>query len=402
VDWRCRKVAQLIRKIRDTMRSVRPDLRVTLNMWSEPFVPNILGSGEVRHQIYARPSTAELYRQAGIDVSLYGDEPGIELDLQFDGGNRDRSGWITDAPDLPIEKFTMFRDHDFLDAQSLASFAELSASGAYIFNAWHEAWGEHKWFRCDPDDAQARELAFVFDKPAEGIFRINSIYPEDGFWWDSQLRITPAFPAGPHFMEYYAHAIAELDALRITRGGLFMEKAHTEEIAKFAAAYRALPKVKFETVGEKTDPVAVRSVIADARRYFYVVNRDYYPVEVDISFDHSAGTVTDLATDKEQKVGKTWSVVLGPYELRSFAAPVDVRLTGFEATAPAQITDALNREAESALEAMARVQAEGRFIAGMDRMETRIRTAMTDGRLAFLRRALTGYVVRKSRQIAGH
>jgi len=27
---------------------------------------------------------------------------------------------------------------------------------------------------------------------------------------------------------------------------------------------------------------------------------------------------------------------------------------------------------------------------------------MTDGRLAFLRRALTGYVVRKSRQIAGH
>jgi len=222
------------------------------------------------------------WREPGIDVTLFKDEPGIELDLEFDGGNRDRMGWVTETAEQPIENFTVIRDHDLLDEETLASFAELPTSGAYIFNAWHEAWGEHKWFRCDPDDAQAKELAFVFGKPAEGIFRLNSIYPQDGFWWNSQLRITPAFPAGPHFMEHYAHAVAELDALRITRGGLFMDKAHTEEIAKFA-----------------------------------------------------------------------------------------------------------------------KVRAAGRYIAGLDRMEQRIRAAMADGRFAFLRRALTGYHARKCRELAG-
>jgi len=400
VDWRCRKIAELVRKIRDTMRAVRPDLRVTLNMWREAFVNGIIWSGEVRHQLYACPGLVEMCRQAGMDVALYKNEPGIELDLEFDGGNRDRMGWVTDTADLPIEKFTVIRDNDFLDEEMLASFAGLATSGAYIFNAWHESWGVHSWLRCDPNDAQAKELAFICGKPAEGYFTGRSVYPKDGFWWDSQSRITPAFPAGPHFMEQYAHAVAELDALRITRGGLFMDKAHTEEIAKFAKAYRALPKVKFETVGDKTDPVAVRSVAADGLRYFYMVNRDYYPVEVKLAFNRAAGTVTELATGKK-KVGKKWSVTLGPYELRSFTAADAARLTGFDATVPTEIADALNREAGAALDAIATVRAEGRYIAGLDRMEERIRSAMAEGRLAFLRRALTGYHVRKCMELAG-
>ena len=121
-------------------------------------------------------------------------------------------------------------------------------------------------------------------RPAEGIFRMNSIYPKDGFWWDSQLRITPAFQGGVHFLEPYAHAVADLDACRITRGGLFLDKAHTEAIQQFARAYRALPRQKFDTVGTSTDPVAVRTLVHDGRRYFYAVNRDYYPVKVDVAF----------------------------------------------------------------------------------------------------------------------
>lgn len=53
-------------------------------------------------------------------------------------------------------------------------------------------------------------------------------------------------------MEQYAHSVAELDALRITRGGLFMDKCHTDELRRFALAYRALPRKKFETVSQKT------------------------------------------------------------------------------------------------------------------------------------------------------
>ncbi|MAE70974.1 MAG: hypothetical protein CME06_10965, partial [Gemmatimonadetes bacterium] len=53
-------------------------------------------------------------------------------------------------------------------------------------------------------------------------------------------------------------------------------------------------------------------------------------------------------------------------------------LTGFEVTVPTEITEALLGEAETALAAMAKVRAEGRYIAGLDRMEARILSAMAE------------------------
>ncbi len=38
----------------------------------------------------------------------------------------------------------------------------------------------------------------------------------------------------------------------------------------------------FAPVGSSDDPVVMRSVLHDGRRYFYAVNRDYYPVKLDI------------------------------------------------------------------------------------------------------------------------
>jgi hypothetical protein len=101
-------------------------------------------------------------------------------------------------------------------------------------------------------------LATIDGRPAEGIIRANAEYPKDGFWWDSQLRITPAFPEGVHFLEPYAQAVADLDTCRITRGGLFLDKAHNEMIRQFARAYRALPRQNFTTVGASTDSVTMR------------------------------------------------------------------------------------------------------------------------------------------------
>ena len=82
----------------------------------------------------------------------------------------------------------------------------------------------------------------------KAFFRTNSEYPKDNFWWDSQSRVTPGFQGGVHFLEPYTAALADLDACRITRGGLFLDKAHTELLQRFARAYRALPRRKFITV----------------------------------------------------------------------------------------------------------------------------------------------------------
>ena len=194
--------------------------------------------------------------------------------------------------------------------------------------------------------------------------------------------------------------MADLDACRITRGGLFLDKAHTEAIQQFARAYRALPRQKFDTVGPSTDPVAVRSLVHDGRRYFYAINRDYYPVKIDVAFNAAPKQAEDLATGEKMDLPQQWSLVLGPYELRSFAVAPETEISRFAATPPEHIVRELHEEAEQALAAFARVRAAGKSVPGTDEMEKRIRAALADGRLAWLRRALSSYIVRKCRASA--
>lgn len=401
VAWRCRKIRDLFRLIRDAVVAARPDLRVTITLWDETLIPNILGAVGAAHQLYARPSNVELYREAGVDINLFRDEPGIEVDVAM-GNSRDRGGHGANpagGANLPVEAATMYRDFDFLDRQTLASAAAQTRPGAFIFNCWVEAWGRHVWFLPDPADPNARELTIMDGAPAGGILRVNSEYPEDGFWWDSQLRITPPFPGGVHFMEPYAHAVAELDACRITRGGLFLDKAHGEELRRFAQAYRALPREKFSTVGATTDPVALRTLARDALRYFYLVNREYYPVEVEVTFSSEPPDLRDLAAGEPVAAAQTLRLTLGPYDLRSFAMAPQCEVIGFTVSPPADIRAALCDDARKALRDIDAVRARGGLIPGMDEMRDGIESAVADGRLAWVRRALTGYVVRKCREL---
>jgi len=397
VAWRCKKIHQLFCRIRDVVVAARPDLRVTITLWSETTVSQLLGFPQTPgHQLYARQGTIDLYRDGGLDIRLFENEPGIEIDLCFTP-SRDRDCWGTSGVRAPIEHTAMFRDHDFLDAASLGAIHALRCPGVYIFNSWVEAWGKHKWFPCAPDDAQAKALAVMCGKPAEGIFRINSEYPKDGFWWDSQLRITPPLPSGDHFLEHYAHAVAELDACRITRGGLFLEPVQTERIQRFARAYRALPAEKFDTVGASTDPVTVRTLLRNGRRYLYLVNREYYPVAVALRLD-KAGRATDLATSQTLDAPSRWRLALGPYELRSFSLAPETNVGGFKATPPKDITADLEKRAREALAQIERIRAAGiKLPVGTDRMKTDITAALKEGRLAWLRRALHSYIIRKCR-----
>ena len=258
-----------------------------------------------------------------------------------------------------------------------------------------------RWFRPADDDPNVAALAVMDGRPAEGIFGMNSAYPKDGFWWDSQLRITPGFQAGVHFLEPYAQAVADLDACRITRGGLFLDKAHSEQLQQFARAYRALPRQKFTTVGPSTDPVAVRTLVCDNRRYIYAVNRDYYPVNVQMDFSSAPTNAEDLASRQARSLpSDLTSFVLGPYELRSFSVGSDIEVARFHATPPESIVTQLRTEAEQTLAAIAKARAAGTPVPGMDEVERGIRAALATGRLAWLRRALSSYIARKCRELS--
>lgn len=393
ITWRCGKIRDLVCAMRDALNECRSDLRLTLNLWSEPFVPAVLGSGKPEHQIFTRPGTHELYREAGLDLRLFEGEDNIQCDLQIEGGGRDRTPSHIEG--ASVENFHMFRDHDFLDQETLDAVARQRCPGAFIFNAWHEAWGKHLWFPAEPDDANLPVVAESYDQGAEGVFRINSEYPKDGFWWDSQLRISPAFPPAPFFMEQYAHAVAELDACRITRGGLFLDKAHGEEVRRFALAYRALPRVRFTTLGSSTDPVAVRHGKHRGETFFYLVNREYYPVPVEITFSAETRGLRDLADGKEFFPAGTLGLTLGAFELRSFGMVSGVELENFSVSVPAAVKDRLVAEARGLLQQVADLAPTGGNLPDFSLLTAQIKDALAGERYARLRKLLASYPAAK-------
>lgn len=401
IDWRCRKIRALFSRIRQALAAARPDLRVTVTLWDETVIPNTLGSLSGAHQTGARNSNYELFREAGIDMALYGDEPGLELDLAM-GNSRDRGGHGADPTagvNTPLASLTMFRDFDYLDQDTLAVSHSHARPGAFMFNCWVEAWGKHIWFKPEPGDPNLPQVSLMDGKPVDGVVRINSEYPKDGFWWDSQLRITPPFQAGVHFLEPYAHALAELDACRMTRGGLFLDTAHSQAIRSFARAYQTLSNQKYQTAGTSTDPVAVRKLRRDGKLFFYLVNREYYPVTVEMELTGNPGTIQDLATGETCSATTAWKTILGPYELRSLMAPPETDIAGFKVTAPPEIVQDLKDKAQTALANIEHVREIGKAIPGMDAVEERLKNALAGGHLALLRRLLSGYVIRKCEEI---
>lgn len=402
LDWRCAKIGDLFRAMRDVMAAERSDLVLTLSLWSETTVSQLLGMpGKPEHQLFARKSTYDVYRDGGVDARLLQNEPNISVDYVYTP-SRDRDSWGTDGVDMRLEQLCMFRDHDFLDDLTLSAMKDGRNPAAFIFDSWVEAWGKYSNFPCPSGDPRVKEYAQAWSIPEERINHHNSEYPKDGFWWDWQFRITPQFPAGIHYLENYAHAVAELDALEITRGGLFLDTGHSRQIQPFARAYRTLPARKFETVGESTDPAAVRTLVCGGKRYLYAVNREYYPVRVSLKLGDSSVPLTDLSTSEAIALDESHhTIVLGPYELRSFTLSPDAAINGFETEVPSEIAEELNRRIEVALQQIAALKKQ--FIVlpiGTERMVDLIKEAQTKKQYSRLRHALDSYIMRKCGEMA--
>ena len=401
IKWRCAKVRKLLLKMRDIIVKARPDMRLTITMWTETTIPGWLGTPDKpQDQIFARKSLYELYREGGFDAVLYKNDPGIEIDYSM-VASRDRDSWGSSGTEAKLENSCSFRDHDFLDTTTLNVVANQNHPGAFIFDSWVEAWGKNSWFPCDPNDQQAKDLKVMNGKPAEGICRLNSEYPKDNFWWDSQLRITPPFQGGIHYLEPFTHALAELDACRITRGGLFVDTGHASLMQGFARAYRTLPAEKFETIGGSTDPVAVRRQVSGDKQYLYLVNREYYPVKVNLKFGKTTNQLTDLVTNRNIKTTNEWIITLNPYELRSFVMDPKSEVVSFSATPPAEIVAMLNQlysKAKDNINLLNKAKTELPF--GASKLLSEIGEGIKAGRYAWVRRALDSYPIRKCDELA--
>ena len=120
-------------------------------------------------------------------------------------------------------------------------------------------------------------------------------------------------------------------------------------------------------------------------------------MEVALKLENPAGKATDLTTGESVNAPKDWHLILGPYGLQTFALSPDAKITGFTAAPPQDIADALQKQAAETLDRIQQMQAANIPLpAGTDLLAAAIKTAMEKNQLAWLRRALNSYIIRKA------
>jgi hypothetical protein len=401
IQWRCKKIKTLFCSIRDILEDIRADYRLIITLWDETVLFPIYGTIGAAHQYGSRMSNYDLYREAGIDIDLYQNEPGIFLDIGV-GCTRDRGGHPPDATagmNIKPEHSSMYRDFDFLDEEKNLHIANLQSSGAYNFNCWVESWGKYMWFHPDPTDPNLEKVKFMNGAPVDGYIGCNSLYPPDGFWWDSQERIVPTFLGGDHYMEPFAHALAEYDVCRFSSGGLFLDSAHSFYHRRFAAAFTALPASKFKTVGEKTDPIAVRTLVHNNQCYIYAINRNYYEVDLHIQFQNQDPfIITDIIDQKTDSITPETGLhyKLNPYELRVWVAPSFCVSQSFNFQIDAEIVASLENRAKDIIQHLTTITHLERKLPGIRMMIHKMEACLINHSYSLLERCFTSYIVRKS------
>ena len=301
LDWRCRKITEIYRKIAARTQQARPDLLVFSDYMMEGVAdPREIGVDPVKLQAIS-------------GVVLVGGD--------FRYGRRGN------------ETITQKTRDCLLDPAEIRRFAAPDGRCAFI------------------DSAHYMEATGVVAPPAALGFPADT----KTSWMSGVVN-----PAGRHSIERWAIQLAETDTAFLADGG----NAYTvgqPVLREFLREYRALPDVAFTPVESARDPVAVwvsggaresseskesnHSIPANLSKndfLFYAVNRERYPVKVRITLKNP-GKVERLTT-KEAVELKNGALAfdLKPYELRTFSTDKDAAI----ATVAGEIPEADRKHAE--------------------------------------------------------
>ena len=365
IEWRCEKIRDLHKDLADRIRRRRPDLKLYLTFYHV--------DGHNWNPMYNldawRPggrSTEQIYREGGFDMRLY----------------RNLSGIVLRRVMYPIDYrfFTTYyggggpNSHEILarDIELLSEGIGPFKNSALPATAFHCRYFESS---------------------------IGADAPIPGYWWQCHpWRVSQPTASGRNFLEFYAHAVAELDSVSLAYGGYTVTSmGHEDELRDFARYFRALPARRFHDVPGMSDPVCARELSAYGRRYLYLVNRMPYPVKAYVVF-RGAATVENLATAEKTKLpqvrnkelsaalpkgfvsehslpaqpgplpppmgatqrvtGALLEVSLPPYALRSFAvSPANAPIIYAASEVPTEEVEALARRLDEARQLVAQTEA---------------------------------------------
>ncbi len=267
VQWRCEKIRDLHLEISRRVQRRRKDLKLYLTFYAI--------DGHMRNPLFKlntwRPdgrSTEQIYREGGFDMRLYRDLPGVVLRRVM----------------YPI-------DYRFY----LAHYAGGGPNAHPILSRDIELLSEGIGpFKCSNWPATAFHCRYFESS-------IGKRKPIAGYWWDCHpWRVSQPTAAGRNYLEFYAHAVAELDACSLAYGGYtVLTMGHEDEIREFARQYRALPRVRFSDVPGMSDPVCMREQMVEGQRYCYLVNRMPFEVTARAAWSGRNVTLLDPATGEK-------------------------------------------------------------------------------------------------------
>ena len=354
LHWRCGQIHQLMIKIRDMLVKKRSDLKLVLaswvpypTSWSPTPEKTYGGTLDISQWVPGERGLYEITREGGLDFKLYRGKRNIVIERQqYPSDYRWReahSGW---SPEIQLS-----RDINF--DPEVAS-AVTNAPNTYV-------WFYNRYF----------ENAIGREKPLPDLW-----------WQECPWRGSAVVPANKYFMENYAFSLAALDATGITDGGTTNGTiGHDQQIQQFAQAYRALPAQEFSQVSGASDPVVVRYLKTPKRYYFYLVNREYYPANVQLEFSAQGITVTNLADGRQTKVeGQTMTVRLSPYELRSYGANPKTSIKKATTIVPPEIVQDLEGRAAAIKAKIVSAEAQGQQVEDAKRVLGEIEKALAEKR----------------------
>jgi len=196
-------------------------------------------------------------------------------------------------------------------------------------------------------DSPARGSLF-FHGPHE--IRLASFDQKSPFRETFMLLLAQTVPSADENRRRFVHSLATLDAQAMFDGGWLLPRGQEESISDLISVYRALPAERFNTVGDSTQPVTVRSLTRNGQTWVYLVNDSPWPTSVEMRVTAPAncriesfgrGPLPDLSPAND---ASAWRVELRPYDLVAARfGSADVRISDARVTLGGDAAESLER-----------------------------------------------------------
>jgi hypothetical protein len=293
VDWRCDRILDYHKRLRDRIRGRRDDVKLVL--WGN-------FASDATYQVPSDTLTRMKY--CGVDLEKLRQAGDIAVMTAGRSGAR----FVT-------SKTQGIYDDFFDPAYVRAGMGEPRAFASYM-----------------------NYLELASDWPAEKL----------GLKLGKKMKKPPyhcsaSNGAGRNSLERYAVVLAEQDSSLLQEGGNADSFGDPELWRPWFAEYRALPALPFTALDQARDPVAVWHAKVKHEKgfkngvYFYAVNRARWPITIELTFEGGDG-VTSLTSGQETSLTDGRLVLtLQPFEIRSFRTSSRAEITAAKTSLPEEM-----------------------------------------------------------------